>query len=138
MLLDATYGYIGTSAAALRTSTANLTVKTGGNAYVTNSGSLGTLALTSNHLEGTPVGIGITAANLTLTGADGGGTGTLYSKAVRWTQFGAANPSGSLAGLTSMTLTEDGNLLPGTLNLPQTALSLVSSQGYILGGNTQP
>ena len=35
-------------------------------------------------------------------------------------------------------ITEDNNLLPGNINLPQTALTLTSNQGYILGGNAQP
>ena len=138
VLLDGTYGYVGSSASPVPTSTPDLVVNTGGNAYVANAGALTTLALSSNHLEGTPVGIGITATNLNLTGADGSGDGTTYSGAVRWTQYSASDPSTSIAAPTQVTLIEDGNLLPGTITLPQTAVSLTSRQGFVLGGNTQP
>jgi mucin-19 len=138
VLLDGTYGYVGSSASPVPTSTPDLVVNTGGNAYVANTGALATLDLSSNHLEGTPVGIGITATNLNLTGADGSGDGTTYSGAVRWTQYSASDPSTSIAAPTQVTLTEDGNLLPGTIILPQTAVSLTSRQGFVLGGNTQP
>jgi filamentous hemagglutinin family protein len=138
VLLDATYGYIGSASAAVPTATTDLTIKTGGNAFVANAGALDTLALSSNHLEGTPVAIGVTASNLNLTGADGIGDATMYSNAVRFTQFSAANPSNSLAGPTTVAITEDGNLAAGNINLPQSAVSLTSNQGYILGGNAQP
>ena len=137
VLLDATYGYIGTATAPVPTATTDLTIKTGGNAYLDNTGSLTTLALTSNHLEGTPVGINITAANLQLSGADATGDGTMYSDAVRWTTYSASNPS-NLAAPASVLITEDGNLQPGNINLPQSALTLTSTQGYILGGNANP
>ncbi len=138
VLLDATYGYIGSAAAAVPTATTDLVVKTGGDAFVSNAGSLTTLSLTSNHLEGTPVAIEVTAANLALNGADASGDGTTYSNAVRWTGYDASNPSGTLPGPAAVAIVEDGNLLPGTINLPQTALALTSGQGYILGGNSQP
>ena len=138
VLLDGTYGYVGASGASIPTATPNLTVKTGGNAFVSDADALTSLSFSSNHLEGTPVSVGITAPNLTLTGADGAGDGTTYSGGVRWTQYSASNPSASLTGPTTVSITEDGNLLPGNINLPQTALNLTSSQEYILGGNTQP
>ena len=137
VLLDATYGYIGSASSSVPTATSDLTVKTGGNAYVANTGSLTTFALTSNHLEGTPVGIDITAANLELTGADAVGDNTMYSTGVRWTDYSASNP-GNLTGPAAVTIAEDGNLLPSNINLPQTALTLTSKQGYILGGNAEP
>jgi filamentous hemagglutinin family protein len=138
VLLDGTFGYVGDAAQPIPTSTGDLVVKTGGNAYVSNAGPVQTVDLTSNHLEGTPVGIAISASNLLLTGADAIGDGTLYSPAVHWTQYNASNPSVSVAGPTSVSLTEDGNLLPANIDLPQTTVSLRANQGFILGGNTQP
>jgi mucin-19 len=138
VLLDGTYGYVGSAVSPVPTATTDLAINTGGNAYVANTGALTTLALSSNHLEGIPVGIDVTASNLALTGADGSGDGTTYAGAVRWTQYSASDPSILITAPTSLTITEDGNLLPGTINLPQTAVSLNSGQGFILGGNTQP
>jgi filamentous hemagglutinin family protein len=136
--LDATYGYIGTAAAPVPTATWDLVLKTGGNAFVANTGLLDTFALTSNHLEGTPVAIDVTASNLNLIGADGTGDGSMYSNAVRFTEYSATNPSGVISSPGTLTITEDGNLAAGNIDLPQTALTLTSSQGYILGGNSQP
>jgi filamentous hemagglutinin family protein len=137
VLLDATYGYIGSASSAVPTATSDLIVKTGGNAYVSDSSAMASLALTSNHLEGSPVGIDISAPNVVLTGSDAIGDGSLYSAAVRWTNYSASNPGG-LTGPSAVTITEDGNLLPQNINLPATALTLTSSQGSILGGNAAP
>ncbi|MBV8123618.1 MAG: filamentous hemagglutinin N-terminal domain-containing protein, partial [Paucibacter sp.] len=135
--LDATYGYIGSPTGVVQTHASTLNLMSGGVAYVNDASALSSFAISSNHLTGTPVAIQVTAPNLSLTGQDTSGNGSLYNAGVSWVQYSAtANGQGS--GPATVSITQDTNLLPASVLLPGSNLNISSSNGMILGGNSTP
>ncbi len=135
--LDATYGYIGNATNTVNVDTAHLAVNTGGSVYLADASALQTLTFNANHFFGNNLSYSLAAPNFTMTAADTQGDNDRYDSSVHWMSYNIATPSGTSAPAT-VSLTQDWNLMPESVSLPGTAVTITSVLGDILGGNVDP
>lgn len=117
--VSAAFGNVGTSAAPINTSTANLVLATGGDLLVNNDTALSQLSITSVHAASTPFQYEVTAPQLTFDVTDDNTNYSLSS---------LVNTGGNLA----LTFQGDRNLIVGNVNAVAGDVTLISTAGAII------